>query len=143
MRRGRVIAGAAGLLALALVPGCGASKASDAKVRETLLRGVAEIRGSQNTEKLYGRLVQTRAELRSQHPSTAAGRASRRLAIEGFTWTLKGVRASLDITTNDSGNLEGSVRDAKRSDRYLNRAANLLRAAGQTFGLPIGKLNGR
>ena len=42
----------------------------------------------------------------------------------------------------DSGNLEASVKDAKRADRYLNRGADLLRAAGRSFGISIGKLNG-
>jgi len=43
---------------------------------------------------------------------------------------------------NDSGNLEASVTDAKRSDRALKRGAGLLRAAGRAFGVRIGKLNG-
>jgi hypothetical protein len=46
------------------------------------------------------------------------------------------------MTRNDSGNLEGSVRDAVRADRDLRKGARLLRAAGRSLGIRIGKLNG-
>jgi hypothetical protein len=64
------------------------------------------------------------------------------LAIQGFAWTLAGVDARLQITRNDSGNLEASSQDAKRADRELRKGAGFLRAAGRAAGISIGKLNG-
>ena len=46
------------------------------------------------------------------------------------------------MAAKDSGKLEAAVRDARRSDRYLNRGAALLRAAGRAFGVKVGLLNG-
>jgi hypothetical protein len=54
----------------------------------------------------------------------------------------KGIDARLEMTRNDSGNLEASVRDAERADRDLRKGADLLRAAGRAFRIRIGKLNG-
>jgi hypothetical protein len=153
MKRKRAVAAAAGLSVLALLAGCESSKsaapdqaaparASDATVKRDFLRGVSQIRSSQR-EKLRGQLVSSLARLRRDQGSTAVGRRARRLAIQGFTWTVKGVDADLAFYMNDSGNIEAAVRDAKRADRNLNRGANLLRAAGRAFGLRIGKLNGR
>jgi hypothetical protein len=96
--------------------------ARDAFVKESLLRGVAQIREKKPAEKLYEQLVRTLAELRANRVSTRAGRRGRALAIHGLTWTLKGVQVRLDLLRNDSGKLEGAVRDAKRADRCLNRA---------------------
>jgi hypothetical protein len=115
---------------------------SDASVKEDLVRGVEQIIAGQGGIKLAPQLVRTLERLRRERGSTATGRRGRTLAIQGFTWTLKGVRTQLDMAKYDSGNLEASVRDAKRADRYLNRGANLLRAAGRSFGISIGKLNG-
>ena len=53
-----------------------------------------------------------------------------------------GIDSQLAMLRNDSGRLEGAVRDAKKADRYLNRGATLLRAAGRAFNVRIGKLNG-
>jgi hypothetical protein len=119
-----------------------ADSAADTGVKRSLLRGVAEIRGSQNGKSLRGRLVRTLASLRRERGSTTAGRKGRKLAIQGFTWTLKGIDSQLAMLRNDSGRLEGAVRDAKKADRYLNRGATLLRAAGRTFDVRIGILNG-
>jgi hypothetical protein len=143
MKRRCAVAAGAGFLFLAPLAGCGsAESASDAAVKRTLLRGVAEIRGSQNGKSLRGKLVGTLGRIRHEHGSTAAGRKGRRLAIEGFTWTLRGIDSQLAMLRNDSGRLEGAVRDAEKADRYLNRGANLLRAAGRAFGVRIGILNG-
>jgi len=111
-------------------------------VREAVERGVAQLREPQTAEQLHDDLVHTLRKLRGDHASTATGRTGRALAIEGFTWTLRGIDARLEMTRNDSGNLEASVRDAARADRDLRKGARLLRAAGRSFGIRIGKLNG-
>jgi hypothetical protein len=46
------------------------------------------------------------------------------------------------MAAKDSGKLEAAVRDARRSDRYLNRGAEVLRAAGRALDVPVGALNG-
>ena len=130
------------VLSLALLLGCGSSRASDSAVRETVERGVAHLREPQTTEQLHDDLVHTLRQLRGEHASTATGRIGRALAIEGFTWMLRGIDARLEMTRNDSGNLEASVRDAVRADRDLRKGARLLRAAGRSLGIRIGKLNG-
>lgn len=124
------------------VRGSADNSAADTGVKRSLLRGVAEIRGSQNAKSLRGKLGRTLARIRHERGSTTAGRKGRRLAIQGFTWTLKGIDSQLAMLRNDSGRLEGAVRDAKKADRYLNRGATLLRAAGRTFDIRIGVLNG-
>jgi hypothetical protein len=111
-------------------------------VKTTVERGVAHLRKPQTTEQLHDGLGRTLRQLRDEHASTATGRNGRALAIEGFTWTLRGIDARLKMTRNDSGNLEGSVRDAVRADRDLRKGARLLRAAGRSLGIRIGKLNG-
>ena len=131
---------AVGVLAV-LLPAC--ARASDASVKATLLRGVAQIRHVRPAEKLDRQLVRTLRSLRRDRASTPAGRRGRRLAIAGFTWTRKGLEAELDFINNDSGNIEAATRDAKWADHYLNGGASRLRAAGRAFGLRIGKLNGR
>jgi hypothetical protein len=129
-------------LALVLLPGCGSSQASDTAIKETLERGVAQIGAPQPTKQFHDDLARTLAKLRTQRASTAADRTAKRLAIQGFWWTLKGVGARLEITTNDSGNLEASVHDAMRADRDMRKGAGFLRAAGRALGLRIGRLNG-
>ncbi len=153
MKRRCAVAAAAGFSVLALLAGCASSnsaspdkaapaRASDATVREDFLRGLTQIRSSQG-EKLRGQLVSTLTRLRRDRGSTTVGRRARRLAIQGFTWSLNGVDAQLDFDANDSGNIEAAVRDARRVDRNLNRGANRLRTAGRAFGIRIGKVNGR
>jgi hypothetical protein len=145
MKRGCAAAAAIGFLAFALLVGCGSSKSAapdSASVKEGFLRGVAQIRGSPDKKKLHRQLLRTLARVRSGRGSTELGRRGRRLAIQGFAWTLKGTESQLDLIANDSGNIEAAVRDAKKADRYLGRGANLLRAAGRVFGIRIGKLNG-
>ena len=129
-------------LSLALLLGCGSSRASDSAVRETVERGIAQLRAPQTDERLHDALVRTLRKLRGENASTATGRKGRALAIGGFTWTLRGIDARLEMNRNDSGNLEASVRDAKRADRDLRKGARLLRAAGRSFGIRIGKING-
>ena len=142
MKRRCAVAAAAGFLFLAPLAGCGsAGSASDAAVKRSLLRGVVQIRGSQNGKSLRRQLVRTLAQIRHERGSTETGRKGRRLAIQGFTWTLKGIDSQLAMLRNDSGRLEGAVRDAEKADRYRNRGANLLRAAGRAFGVRIGILN--
>ena len=130
------------VLSLALLLGCGSSRATDSAVKETVERGVAQLREPQTAEQLHDDLVRTLRQLRSERASTATGRNGRALAIGGFTWTLRGIDARLEMTRNDSGNLEASVRDAVRADRDLRRGGRLLRAAGRSLGIRIGKLNG-
>jgi len=128
-------------LGLLVLPGCGSS-GSDTAIRKTLEHGVAQIGEPQTAQQLHDGLERTLAHLRAERASTATGRKARTLAIRGFAWTLRGVEARLEITRNDSGNLEASVRDAKRADRDLSRGARFLRAAGGALGIRIGKLNG-
>ncbi|HYZ77454.1 MAG TPA: hypothetical protein VE596_08775 [Gaiellaceae bacterium] len=126
---------AAGLLSLVLAAGCGSS--SDASIKKHLLRGVAQIRTTRDRAELHAKLVRTLANLRRDHASTAAERRARRLAIEGFEATLKGVRSQLDFVENDSGNVAAATRDARRADRYLALGASRLRAAGMALGIRI------
>jgi hypothetical protein len=121
-------------LALISLPACGSS-ASDAAVRKTLERGIAQISKPQTAKQLHDGLVRTLARLRRESASTSTGRKGRMLAIQGFTWTLRGIEAELEMIRNDSGNLEASVEDAKRSDRDRRRGAKLLRAAGLALGV--------
>ena len=132
------------MLAVVVLAGLSASPggATDASVKGRLLRGVAQIRSSHNAEKLGAPLARTLAGLRQDRGSTAVGRRGRRLAIQGFVWTLRGIAKEHDFTVNDSGNVEAATRDAKAADRYFTRGANLLRAAGRAFGLRIGMLKG-
>jgi hypothetical protein len=128
------------VLGLVFLPGCGSTQASDAAIRETLERGVAQIGEPQTAKQLHDNLVRTLAKLRGERASTDAGHRARTLAIQGFTWMLRSVDARLEIIRNDSGNLEASVRDAKRSDRDRRRGANFLRAAGRALGVRVGNL---
>jgi hypothetical protein len=132
------------VLAVAAIVGVATApaRASDATVEEGFLRGVAHIRTAEDTKKLKTRLDRVLARLRHDHGSTSVGRRGRRLAIQGFVWTLKGVRTQLDLVVNDSGNIEAAVRHAKQADRYLDTGADLLRSAGRLFGRSIGRLNG-
>jgi hypothetical protein len=144
---GRIAIGVALTALLAAATACGNRSpetfiTSDTAVKEELVRGITQIRAAPGGKKLAPRLVRTVERLRHDRASTAAGRRGRGLAIQGFTWTLRGIRTQLDMEKNDSGNLEASVRDAKKADRYLKRGAKLLRAAGRAFGISIGKLVG-
>jgi hypothetical protein len=132
------------VLAVAATAGLAAApaRASDATVEEGFLRGVAQIRAAPDAKKLEAGLTRIVARLRRDHGSTSVGRRGRSLAVQGFAWTLKGVRTQLDLVANDSGNIDAAVRHAKQADRYLDRGAAFLRSAGRVFGRRIGKLNG-
>lgn len=134
------------VIGLALVSGCGQSAPAlgeaDVSIEQDLLRGVREIRGTHDRKKLHAELVHLLAHLRRAHGTTASARRGRKLALQGFEATLKGVRSQLDFSENDSGEVAAATRDAKRADRYLRRGASSLRAAGREFGLRIGELNG-
>ena len=134
---------AAVAVAACVLIGAPAAAASDATLRETLRHGVAEVERTPDTVRLRDRLVVTIATLRCDHGTSRAGRDARELAIAGFRSTLRGVDTQLSMRAHDSGRLEAAVRDAKRADRYLNRGANLLRAAGRALGLRVGLVNGR
>ena len=136
----RAIAFTAGL-GLMFLAGCGSS-AADSGLRKTFGRGIAQIGQPQTAKELHGDLVRVLMRLRKERASTAAGRIARTLAIQGFTWTLRGIDARLEMTRNDSGNLEASVQDAMRSDRDRRRGAKLLRAAGRALGVSVGDLSG-
>ena len=135
MRKTAVVLAFAGVLVSPAV-------ASNATVKTSLLRGVAQARGTHDMKKLDRKLVRTIATLRRDRASTPSGRRGRTLAIDGFTWTLRGVRARRAFEENDSGNIEAATRDAIRADRSFRRGANLLRQAGRAFGLHIGKIRG-
>src|SRR5436190_12982686 len=128
-------------LAVISFAGCGAS-ASDTAVRNTLERGIAQISKPQTAKQLHDDLVRTLARLRRASASTATGRKGRTLAIQGFTWTLRGIDAEVELIRNDSGNLEASVRDAKRSDRDRRRGAKFLRTAVRALGVHVADVGG-
>ena len=127
------------LIGLALASGCGPSApalgGADLSIKQDLLRGVREIRGTHDRKRLRVERVHLRAHLRRVHGTTASARRGRELALQGLEATLKGIRSQLAFSENDSGEIAAATRDAKRADRYLRRGANLLRAAGQTFGI--------
>jgi hypothetical protein len=107
-------------------------------VKDEVVRGIEQIRASHNAKKLHGQLVQTLANLRRARSATP----ERRLAVQGFAATLRGVQAQVDLIENDSGNLEAAVQDAAEADHYRTRGANLLRAAGRALGIRVGELGG-
>jgi hypothetical protein len=107
-------------------------------VKGEFVGGIQQIRTSHDAKKLHGQLVQTLANLRRGRSATPG----RRLAVQGFAATLRGVQAQVDLIENDSGNLEAAVQDAAEADRYRTRGANLLRAAGRALGISVGELGG-
>jgi hypothetical protein len=131
----RKASGAAAFAVLAVVLGCGSS--SSPSVRDEFVRGIEQIRGSHDVTNLHAQLGQTLANLRRSNATRG-----RRLAIQGFAATLRGVQAQVDLIENDSGNLEAAVRDAAEADRYRTRGANLLRAAGRLLGIRVAELKG-
>jgi hypothetical protein len=131
----RKASGAAAAVVLGFVVGCGSTESPS--VKETFVHGVEQIRKSHDAKKLHAQLGQTLASLRE-----GSGSPGRRLAVQGFEATLRGVQAQVDLIENDSGNLEAAVRDAAEADRYRARGANLLRAAGRALGIRVGKLKG-
>jgi hypothetical protein len=126
---------AAAFLVVALV-GCGSTESSS--VKEAVVRGVEQIRASHDAKKLHAQLVQTLASLRRDRSATPG----KRLAIQGFAATLRGVQAQVDLIEKDSGNIEAAVRDAAEADLYRTRGASLLRAAGRALGTRVGTLKG-
>ena len=106
-------------------------------MKDEFARGIEQIRASHDAKKLHAQLGQTLANLRRSNATPG-----RRLAIQGFAATLRGVQAQVDLIENDSGNLEAAVRDAAEADRYRARGANLLRAAGRALGIRVGNLKG-
>jgi hypothetical protein len=116
-----------------LLAGCGGA-AHD--LRADFRRGLADIRTTRDVE-LRDRLTATITRIRSDEGP------GRELALRGFAATRRGVQAQIDLYRKDSGRLEGAVRDARLADRYLNRGARLLRAAGRALGIRVGELNGR
>jgi hypothetical protein len=121
---------------------CGGHR-SDAALAAELRAGISQIEATASTESLARKLRATLGELRRVHADTPRGRRARSLAIAGFTATLRGVETQLSMRTHDSGKLEAAVRDAKRADRYLNRGARLLRAAGRLLGVHPRRIGGR
>ena len=131
----RKASGAAAFAVLAVVVGCGSS--SSPSVRDEFVRGIEQIRGSHDANKLHAQLGETLANLRRSNATPG-----RRLAVQGFAATLRGVKAQVELIENDSGNLEAAVRDAAEADRYRTRGANRLRAAGRLLGIRVGELKG-
>jgi hypothetical protein len=111
-------------------------------VEKVFRDGVAQIRTDQPSGALRDQLARALARLRQEHPSAGDDLRGKALAIRGFTLTLRGIQARLDMAAKDSGKLEAAVRDARRSDRYLNRGADVLRAAGRALDVPVGVING-
>lgn len=138
MRRSSAVAAALSALVLT---GCGSESKADA-VKAHLLDGVAQVRDTHEKKKLRSALVQTLGKLRRDDAATTADRRGRALAIQGFTWTIRGIDSQIAFIENDRGNIEAATRDAKHAYSSLTRGANRLRAAGRVFGLQIGRLNG-
>ncbi len=137
---------AAGLVALVLVCGCGSAQSgkstADAAIKHELLRGVDDIRSTQDRTTLAAQLNRVIASLRSARGSTAAVERARTVALGGFELTRKGVGSQIDFIENDRGEVAAATRDARRADRYLGRGADRIRRAGLAFGLHIGQLDG-
>jgi hypothetical protein len=146
MKRKLVPVTALGLMSLALFVGCGSSKATEnvanAELKASFLRGVAQIRRTQDEEKLQGKLLRTLVGLRSHRSATHVEEQARALAIRGFASTLRGVERRIAFIRNDRGNIEAATRDARRADRFLKTGATLLRAAGRALDVEVGSLNG-
>ena len=106
----RKASAAAAFAVLAVVVGCGSS--SSPSVRDEFVRGIEQIRGSHDAKKLHAQLGETLANLRRSNATPG-----RRLAVQGFAATLRGVKAQVELIENDSGNLEAAVRDAAEADR--------------------------
>jgi hypothetical protein len=128
--------GAAALVVLAVLVGCGST--GSPSVKDEFVRGIEQIRASHDAKKLHAQLAQTLASLRRERSATPG----RRLAIQGFEAMLRGVQAQVDFIENDSGNIEAAVRDTAEANRYRTRGANLLRAAGRALGVKVGTLKG-
>ena len=118
------------------------AQASDGSLRWTLRAGLTSI-GRYKRERLEPRLVVTLAALRADHASTPPGRDGRSLAIDGFGAALRAVRAELEFYNEDSGRLAEAAKDASRADLNWQRAARLLRQAGNALGMRVGSVNGR
>jgi hypothetical protein len=119
--------------AITVAAGCGGA---DDGLRTDFRSGIADIRTLRGIE-LRASLTATIARIRDDSGP------GRELALQGFAATRRGVQAQIDLQVRDSGRLEGAVRDARLSDRYLNKGARLLRAAGRALGIRVGSLNGR
>ncbi len=134
-----------GVLVLLAAAGCGASArntgSADGSFERHFRDGVAQIRTTHDRRKLRRDVIRTLADVRRDAPTTQTARQARRLALEGFEATLKGVESLLDFSENDSGNLTAATRDARRADRYLTLGADRLRAAGRMLGISVGTLN--
>jgi hypothetical protein len=137
---------ALGLTSLALFAGCGSSKttenAANAELKATFLRGVAQIRRTPDEEKLQDKLLRILVDLRSHRAATHVEEHARTLAIRGFASTLRGVERRIAFIRNDRGNIEAATRDARRADRFLQKGATFLRAAGRALDVEVGSLNG-
>ena len=137
---------AAGLTALVLGCSCGSSTSAtstaDASVKRDLLRGVAEIRATQDRKQLEAQLGSVVASLRGERGSTAAVERARKVALAGFQLTRKGVRSQIDFSENDRGEVAAAARDARHADRYLGSGADRIRLAGLALGIHIGLLDG-
>jgi hypothetical protein len=129
-------------LAAIVLVACGSSGSDDA-VRKTFRSGVAQIPSTPDPSRLQVKLKATIHDLERGRARSTASRRGRALALAGFRATLRGVETQLSMRIHDSGKLEAAVRDAKRADRYLNRGARLLRAAGRELGVRVGLVNGR
>jgi hypothetical protein len=125
------------LVAVVLLAGCGSSADPNASIRRDLERGVAQIRTTHDPKRLRAELLRTVARLRRDEASTAAARRAKRLALAGFTATLRGVQSQINFVDNDSGNIAAATRDAVRADRSLARGARFLRAAGRALKIQV------
>src|SRR6478672_4748145 len=137
---------AAGLVALAIVCGCGSShsgtSSADAAIKRDLLRGVDDIRSTHDRRTLSAQLSRVVASLRSRRGSTSAVERARAVALAGFVLARKGVKSQIDFIENDSGEVAAATRDARRADRYLGLGADRIRRAGLALGIQIGDLDG-
>jgi hypothetical protein len=143
-RRRAAVAGAALAVVVPLV-GCrsdSSSADSNAAVKRSLLRGVAQIRGIDDLKGLHDKLSATRRHLGLVRTSNASGRRARDLALRGFAATLGGIESQLSFILNDSGNVPGATEDAMRTARLRHKGANLLRAAGRALDVRIGSVAG-
>ena len=123
------------LIGLALVSGCQPSAPAlgdaDVSIRQDLLRGVGEIRGTRDRKKLHAELVHLLAHLRRAHGTTASARRGREFALRGFEATLKGVR-SISSTSARTTAGRSPPRRGTRNELTATEARRVLVTRGRT-----------
>ena len=93
--------------------GCGTSRpeahTADVHIKRDLLRGVDEIRMTDDRKTLHAQLGDIVESLRGERGSAAEFERAREVAVSGFALTRKGVRSQIDFSENDRGGRGGDA----------------------------------